>query len=527
MARSVYRVYLYVVTCSMLIFGAVGVYLLLSVLLAQTGLRGDQAPPSSQEVVQRFVFVVVTLVIAGGLGGLHYWLIRRDIQHESTAASSAVRSFFLNLVEAIAVIVAVFTAASSLMSLGFGPTSVADPFAAALAALLVAGAVEWERRRSTPAPGVATIFQRLHLYGVPLFIAVIVGSSIWQPAISNTIGQVLYTAGQFPACPAPGSMASPQGPCFGVANIWLQWSAAALVAVAWGGYVWLARGDMRSGLRQVTHLLGFAFGLIMLVLGVERGVEWGLRALLQVPVNLLDLVTSYEFVSSLVFGLVVLAAYGVLVRREAALLPMGETAVGLTTLALAAFILAVPFWWGIGYTVHDVVERLTPGAVPPTSEGWAFGLALIIAGASYIPLALLLRTRTARTTVTTPRRGFVLGMLGGGALTGAAGAAIALYALGTALLSAPLADWQAVARTGGVVLLTGAIIAGIYGWVAAQEHAFARPAGPKPPTEGKPFVVALPTSIEGVLDAFKAGTMTREEAAKRIHELDESHMLPA
>ena len=76
MVHNLYRFYLYTVFLAMLIFAAIGLGLLLQPLLAFTPLRGSYgASPTTAVIVQGSVFFGVSWLIAGLLGGLHYWLI--------------------------------------------------------------------------------------------------------------------------------------------------------------------------------------------------------------------------------------------------------------------------------------------------------------------------------------------------------------------------------------------------------------------------------------------------------------------
>jgi len=52
---------------------------------------------------------VVSWLIAALLGGLPYWLIRRDIYSDPAAGSSAIRAFFLNIAELIDAPLAAFS----------------------------------------------------------------------------------------------------------------------------------------------------------------------------------------------------------------------------------------------------------------------------------------------------------------------------------------------------------------------------------------------------------------------------------
>ena len=538
MARNLYRVYLYVVGMGSFIIAAVGVYFLLDALLIETQLRGaGQLAPTWNEQVQRILLGIVLLVVGGALCGLHYWLMRRDLLHDPAAGGSAIRAFFLNLGEAGAMVVALSTATSALSGLAnngapvqppyYGGYDASGPIAAALAAFAIAAMLEWERRRTKAAPGVATIFQRLHFYGVPLVIVLIAAGAI-QSAIQQTTGAMLYAAGQYPACSASMYTKAIVGPCYSQPNLLPLWAGALLVAGAWAAYILLVRGDTRSSLRQVAHLLGFTIGLIFALVGLERGIELGMRGLVGVSISWVDMVTSYEFISTLLFGLIVALAYGIWLRQEAAALPMGATATTLSVEAIAAAGFSVALGWGGGFILRNIVESFA-APVAPDAAAWATALALAITGLPAIPLAVDIYLRTARTGVTGPHRALVFGSLAASALTAAVGAAIALYALGTVLLNAELSNWQEVARTGGVVFVVGLVGVVIYAWLGIHLRYFK--AAPHMPEEAVVEAVAQPETIEEVLDAFAAGKMTRDEAASRIHQMEKQienrHPLPA
>ncbi len=86
MTRNLYRFYLYVVFIAMLIFAAVGLGRLLQALFSETPLRGAfGAGSTTSDLVQAIVFFVVSWIVAATLGGLHYWLIRRDMQSNPAA----------------------------------------------------------------------------------------------------------------------------------------------------------------------------------------------------------------------------------------------------------------------------------------------------------------------------------------------------------------------------------------------------------------------------------------------------------
>jgi hypothetical protein len=525
MGRSLYRLYLYLVSTAALLFAAVGANSLLSALFAFTALRGtSRGAPTHQELVQSTVLAVVLWVIAGVLGGVHYWLIRRDLRSDPAAGGGGIRAFFLNFVEAGAVVTAFSAAAAAFTTLAYsapyGGYDASGQVALALSALGVAAVLEWERRRTRTAPGVARVFERLHLYGVPLIVVVFSGIGTWQSAIRESVGALLFRAGQYPLCPSPltkpGSVDYPTGPCYGAPNLALLWSAAVVLALVWAGYILLARGDTGSGLRQVLHLIGFTIGLIFSLVGVVLGLQLGIRGLMGTPIVPTDLVTSYDFLSPLLVGVAVLAAYGLWLRAEAATLPMGAPAAVLTVEAVAAGVLSVPFWWGAGLALHNAVERAV-ATVPPSTNDWAMAWALLLTGLASVPLVLDLQRRTAQTGISGPHRGLVLGLLAAGAVTAATGAVIALYALGTEVLGAGLDNWQGTARTGVVVLVDGAVVVGLYLWLGLRLRYFRAPQPVAP--------AAAPDSIEAVLDAYATGRLSRAAATKRILEL--THPTPA
>src|SRR3954452_14650864 len=150
MLRGLYRVYLYVVFMAMLFFAVSGVQRILQILLAQTPLKGQyETTPSHSDVVQAGVFAAIAVFTAVIVGGLHYWLIRRDIHNDASAGGGGIRSFFLNFVEAVILPLAVGIGAFSITTLGiqnsYGSTG---SIAYAITTLAAFAFLEWERHRS-------------------------------------------------------------------------------------------------------------------------------------------------------------------------------------------------------------------------------------------------------------------------------------------------------------------------------------------------------------------------------------------
>src|SRR5579859_1088766 len=139
MARNLYRFYLYAVSIALLGFAMSGLGRLLQTLLTLTSLRDSYTPaPTGADTVQSVVFFIVSWLIAGLLGGLHYWLILRDMQNDATAIDSPVRSFFLNITEALVIAFGVpILGFGVIVSLGQGGSGVISAAAIAIPLLFM------------------------------------------------------------------------------------------------------------------------------------------------------------------------------------------------------------------------------------------------------------------------------------------------------------------------------------------------------------------------------------------------------
>lgn len=542
MARGLYRVYLYTVTILLLVFATVSVGMLLGDALRLTPLRGPDTPPTGAELAQSGVLAVVTLLIVAALGGLHYWLIRRDTASDPQPGASGVRAFTLNLAEAIASLVAVFTGASAVTALGQPYQSDSSAvFAAALAALGLALALEWERRRAPATGGAALIFQRLRLDTLGLIFAFTTFGYLYSAV--NTTQQAIGQASGVLACgavPATGP-ANPyyQPPCVG-SELAGAWGAALVALAAWLLALRLADGGRRMLLRQIALLLGFAGGVAFLIYALERAVAYLLALATQTAqTGQPDYLNDYNFGPVLVGAAVLLAVYGWKLRPGAPQEPLGAPATRLTQRAIAAALFAIPFWVGLDRLIATGLRLAIPasGAVPTTQE-WVDALALAVAGLAYIPLALWLGAGSRAEGVGGPRRGFTLALLAAGALVTAGAAATLIYTLATAALGVALDNWHAVAREAGAALVVGLALGGLYLWISAREGQFARPSHPQPqPTAGATAAsapAAAPAAeaavgdvsgLEGLLAEVRAGTLAPAEAAARIRALAEAGAL--
>ena len=550
MVRTLYRIYLYTVWILLLILAAVAAAIFLGTLLSATPLNGQFGQqPAQQTLTQQGAFLIIAWLIAATLGGLHYWLIRRDIRDDPAAGRGPVRSLYLNYFEASAMLFAAPATAAALSSLsseqGGGE---AQLLAAGLVAYGFFALLELERRRTTAAPGGAIILQRLHFYGVHL-ILLFAATFFWLSALNQSLTAVLIQAGQL-ASPCSNDVVFINNSCYynptpppHLEWLWVGVIAASLPIAL---YAYLMRGDTRSNLRQFLHFVGYGYGIIWILVAIDRLATLLILAARGSSATALDVITRYDFISPAFFGLVVVALYALWLGRDALLGPMGAHALGLTVLAVTAGILAIPFWAGCARLLYDIVERYSAGGATITTEGWASSAALLITGLGYVPLTVRLRQRSRLDARATPRRGLVLALLALGTLTAAVGLAVTLYAVVTASIGAPLSNWQETARSGGVALVIGLVLAGIYAQRALAEGLFRRQPAAAGESESEaarthpamrvPSDVSAATvnvaeqsqaspapardvPVEAVLDDLLTGKLTRDEAAAHIREL--------
>ncbi len=524
MARNLYRFYLYAVYIALLIFAAIAAGQLLGTVLLLTPLRASyDAVPSQARIVQAVVFALVSWIIAGLLGGLHYWLIRRDIQSDPAAGTSAIRSFFLNITEAIGIAIAVPVVGFFVLGpLGLNAQyNVVSAASFALPALALVVVLELERRRTQARPGAAMAFQRLHFYGVQLLFLLFLSSS-WQSSASPLIdGILLGGRGLHEIC------SSNSGNC---PNYNLFFLAASILwfVLFWVGYGWLIRRDKSAVLRFILHFFSLAVGVGFILTSVYRAATLALLPSFGTAIHFRDVVgpgAQYNFASFLTLGILVIGVYHLWFSMASRQGLIERKTMHSTEYAIAAVLSAIAFWWGSAYVMYNTLQRLTAAA--PDARSWITSIALIVAGIGYIPLDLYLwrRNNSDPNSAAGPRRGFVLAVLGGGILALAIGGASALYAWATSLFGSPISNWQQAAQIGLSAFAVGVIIVAVYLQTTIREHLLKvstkRPApAVAASVPSVPVVPAKFLTLEDVLDELLAGKITREEAAARIRSLD-------
>lgn len=527
MQRALYRAYLYGIIVILLYFTAIATTVFLSVLLQQTPLNGTvPSPVTGSQIVQPAVFAIISWIITVSVGGLHYWLLRRNEATDPSAADSSVRAFFVNGGEAVAALVAL-TGGIIALNIVFQSSGAA----AALATLLVFAMLfllfELERRRRPARANVALAFQQLHLSGLQLIFLTAFLLPALLNALSSSLYAVLAATGVIAACGSIDGYSSSQSfaqnaYCYSEASTSLGtlWLIVGLVVLACVGYWQLARGGALGNLVTTIHFLGFAIGVIVTLVAVERGLELLARILQGVGATGADLVESYDFIPPLIAGLLVVGAFSVLLREDRTSASRRSSGIMLTALAITAALAALPFWVGCAILLEDVIERHVPqGSI----SSLTVPLALIGTGIGYIPLEAWLRARSRRTgAARAPRRALELVLLAVGVLGTVISLVVLLYAVLTAALGNPLDQWQQLARTAASVLVVLLVLSVVYGRqvLVDREHDSQEA---EPPAHSP---VAAPASeaggvgtadgIEDILDQLLAGTTTREQAAERI-----------
>src|SRR5262249_20290544 len=156
-------------------------------------------------------------------------------------------------------------------------------------------------------------------------------------------------------------------------NLWL---AATWTGLAWLAYGLLVRNDVASRSRQVLHFLGLAFGVVIALVGVQRGVEIVLRNLLgalgyfqatgSAETEDFAATDRFSFIAPLAVGVVVVASYLLWLasdsRRGG---PVEMTVLRQTTLAVTAALMAFFFWYGCAELLAHLIERFGPSGTQP------------------------------------------------------------------------------------------------------------------------------------------------------------------
>jgi hypothetical protein len=520
MARNLYRFYLYAVFVLMLIFATVGLTTFLQALFSLTGLRGSYSTvPTSSTVTQTGVFFGVSWFIAALIGGLHYWLIRRDMRSDpATGGSNAIRSFFLNVTELIAAPVAISIGASIIGQLGQG-NDVTYGLAITLAALALVGVLEWERRRATAGTAVGLFFQRFNLYWIQFIL--LIGLIINSTQALNVLVDALFFSGityRTLTCGDPPTVGC-QGP-----NALVYVAAALWVALFWVAYGLAGRKSAGSLLQRIAYFISFAIGVIFALYGVGQAIALGILNFSGAHIATSVVVQTYNFTASLVVGLLVVAVYTLWLRSATSQQSIPsvawQTALSIEE-AIVAGLMALAFYTGVAAALLNLFES------PVSINTWSGSLALLITGIGYIAFDIHLYRRWKQDVpgAKYARRGFVFTLLGAGVLATAIGGAFALYTVISNALGSPLDNWQHLARAGASAVVVGLVILVVYFVLANRQKLLVRTsksaAQVEPPVTSAPAAgeTAESLTIEGVLDALLAGKLSRDEAAARIHEL--------
>ena len=405
MAHNLYRFYLYTVFIALLIFSTVALGQLLGTLLLFVPfLRSPyETAPDAAHVTQSLVFALVSWLIAGLLGGLHYWLIRRDMQNDPSAGESGIRSFFLNIPEAIAILLAVPLIGFGVLSqlARGGQYGLVGFLAFALPTLAFAALLALERRRTQVTSGAALAFQRLHVYGVQLLLLIFLTFS-WQSNMSGLVDAVFFGGrGIREYCGSSGSCQNLSIPFLVIALLWF--------ILFWLAYGVLTRKDDSKLLRFILHFASLAIGIALLLNGIFRGVLLLLLPAFKVSFALKDVVGPsgpYDFFSFILLGILVVDIYHLWLKLAAKRELIARNVVLANEMSIAAILGAFVFWGGLAFLLYSMF-RASSG-VAPQSAIWAENIAAIIVGLLYIPLDLYLCVVIVPTRLCSLGQGVVL-----------------------------------------------------------------------------------------------------------------------
>ena len=528
MARTLYRIYLYVFTAVLLVFTVSVLGSFLGTALLYTPLRAPyEAPPDHTQVVQTSTLLAIAVIVALALGGLHYWLIRRDIAQDPDAARGPVRALVLNALQAGATPFALFSGIAIVTTMAGGVVAgTATMIAVLVPAVVVFALAQLESGRSRAAPGAALALQRLHVYFIQT-VVLITGLIFLYEAVYASVRAALNGLG-LTSCFEYDYVAQ-LGCDFGTA-LRVDWLTVLWVVAVWLVYLWLGRGDGRSVLRQIAQYFGFLLGIGFVVYGTERAAELVLRAALQVQVISPQLVVDqYDFLTPILVGLILLVGYGAALMIHAADAPLGRAGAETALLALTGAALALPFYTGIGLLLQSALESIVPGGHSPELASWATSGAIAVAGLAHPLVAYVLRLRGTAHTLAGPRRAYTFVLLAAGALTATLSGISLTYILVTALLGTPVqVEWQPLARDVGVVVAVSAFVAGIQLWRLLTERGpearkpapipapvMPAPVMPAPvaPAVGEP---AASDPIAAIVDALLAGRLTHDQAVEAL-----------
>jgi hypothetical protein len=536
MARTFYRIYLYLVLMVLLMFAAITSASFLGNLLQRA--VGYSQPyyyygyygggNGQPDLRQPGALAVTALVITAIFGGLHYWLIRRDIAHDFGASRGAVRAFFLNFVEAISAIVVAVAGAVGFTQLGNSNNGSVSSFGTVIAFGVLFALLEVERRRGQPDRGAALVLQRLNYYLIQLILlGIAIGFTV--VAITDTVGRLIISTG-YAQDPCASYQNPYEGGCYFNVGQFLggEWLGAAWLVAIWAGYGLMARGDVHSVLRAVFRYLALFSLTGYLLSGVEQGLHTLFQHVFGAPVlnpnyygsgsdvSYYSAQAQFNFVPTLVVGVVVSLVYWLWLRSDAAHGGVMKPETNhQTSLAVFGAVAAGFFWVGLALTLGGIFERLVPGGNAPSADTWALDLAVVATGLIYVPTALWLSSLARGTGVSVPRRAFVYYQLAFGTLGAVISLIFVLNAFVTNALGEPSLNWQQQARQGVANIIIGAILVGIYVFIARREGWFTRQ--PTPSTE--PAAVPSAETLESVLDELTARRLTRDEAAARIRAL--------
>lgn len=529
MLMTLRRFYLFAVTSIAFLF-TFGVFTyFLYTLLHYLGLDQGQGSDRSA-LTQALTFVIVAIIVVVPVGGLHWWLLRRDEsapRQEAPDAGAVVRTVFLDLLLTLSSLTATFSLAACVyIALDTNQSRFfALPLSFFLSWILATLVIVLEKRR-VPVTIQPALTVSMLLGYIPQFVLVLFAAAQMVTFVQITLQQIFAP---FPRC--------------GFAEYCSSYTPSPLenlgmAAVAVAGLALLAnwtRNDRHTGTRRLFDVAMMLAGVFYAITGIYNLGYLVLGALLKVPsilwpqsavyssyYNSCDYTTKYvgdcTYVQSLPFAGYLLVAAIILtwylVRLWRTSLPDNLQAERISrqfALIAIAIPLAAVFLTGGGSVLGNVIRMTSPSQ--PSVTDHIQGVSLLISGVAWVALwPILARMSDPRGNgPTVPRRLYVFVLLGGTIVASAIGLAITLYLTLSGVLGTPAdKDGRVWPYLLGIALVSG-VAAAYYIFVLRRDTALLRVH--RQVEEGTP---PAERTLEAILQDVAAGRATVPQAASEL-----------
>jgi hypothetical protein len=525
MLASLRRVYYYFVASVALIFLTYAIQNVVYEVLVRTGLQGySYSQPGSLR--QAAVLLAVAVVIVAPVGGLHWWLIRRDARQDPTALGGVVREIFLDLLTFGSLITVTISLGSVLYyafetshaSYESGPTTQLSLVIGWGIALIALSAERLATRdQHTAAKAISGTFAGLTGLAFLITIAVL-GSSALQMVVD-------HAASLYPGCSLNGFTDNQTFPCQIITpnSPGSPLGSTFAYVLGFAAIVYWLRDIAGTAGRLIVDAAYIIVGTITALAGVFDLMQGLLHYFTHYPLTQFaqSLVSTESsgipttpFAGSLAMGAILL---GYFVTQAWAVPNRGQHPELGRQVALVAIAvpLAATFLIGASEVLGGLF--LLPTLFPQSADFWFGAVSMALSGVAWVALWPLL-ARMSNPTGTgpqLPRRVYVYIVLGGTIVSAVISLAVGIYyaitsAIGTAADVTNRATFEAFATT----IVMGAA-AGYYWFVLVRDQRILRQHAPvaPPPASGD-----APIALEDLLLQVAGGQLSVNAAAALLRQ---------